>query len=120
MNDQEKPPGQKRVFEDYERQRVPAEVRRTWWDLTLVYLGVCIAIPSFLLGSALAVGLGFRDTIGATIWGTLIATPICLLASHVGTCTRVSTALTLRLAFGSSGAKLISAIIAVDMFCWFA
>ncbi len=108
------------MFEDYERQRVPPEARRTWWDLTLVYLGVCIAIPSFLLGSALAVGLGLGDTVSATIWGTLIATPICLLASHVGTCTRVSTALTLRLAFGSSGAKLISAIIAVDMFCWFA
>ena len=108
------------LLEDYERRRVPAEAQRGYFDLILIYLGVCIAIPSFLLGSVLTAGVGFEKAIGATIWGTLVSTPICLLASHVGTRTRVSTAMTLKLAFGSTGARVISAIIAVDMFCWFA
>jgi cytosine permease len=108
------------LLEDYERKRVPTREGRGWFALTLVFLGICIAIPSFLLGSALVVGVGMRDAVGATFWGCLIATPISLLAAHVGVRSRLSTAMTLRFSFGNLGARFISAIIAVDMFCWFA
>lgn len=108
------------VLEDYERTRVPAQEGRGYFGLTLVFLGICIAIPSFLLGSALAASMGLKRAIACTFWGCVVATPVCLLASHVGTRTRLSTAMTLKFTFGSAGAKLISAIIAVDMFCWFA
>ena len=44
--------------------------------------------------------------------------PVCLLAAYVGTKSRLSTGMTLRFTFGVFGAQLISAMIAVDMFCW--
>ena len=56
------------LLEDYERRRVPAEAQRGYFHLTLIYLGVCIAIPSFLLGSVLTAGVGFEKAIGATLF----------------------------------------------------
>jgi cytosine permease len=64
--------------------------------------------------------MGLKRAIAATLWGAVIGTPICLLASYVGTQSRLSTAMTLKFAFGSMGSRLISAVIALDMFCWFA
>ncbi|MGH9712813.1 MAG: purine-cytosine permease family protein [Candidatus Acidiferrales bacterium] len=88
--------------------------------MTLVLMSLCVAIPSLLLGAALVEGMGLQRTITATIWGALVGTPICILAAHVGVRSRLSTAMTLKFAFGTAGSKLISAIIALDMFCWFA
>lgn len=108
------------VLEDHSREQVPADETRGYVGLTLVFLGVSIAIPSFLLGSALTVGMGLQKATEVIIWGSLISTPMCLAAAHVGSRSRLSTALALKLAFGQQGAKVISAIIAIDMFCWFA
>ena len=108
------------LLDDYSRQRVPAGEGRGYLKLTLVFLGICIAIPSFLLGSALVSGLGLRRAAAAIVLGTLISAPICVAAAHVGARARISTAMLLKRTFGDAGAKLISAIVAVDMFCWFA
>jgi cytosine permease len=108
------------VLEDYERARVPSHHRRGSIGLTLVVMSLSVAIPSLLLGSALVVGMGLRRAFFATIFGTIVGAPICMLASHVGTRSRLSTAMTLKFAFGSVGSRLISAVIALDMFCWFA
>lgn len=108
------------VLEDYERTRVPELEGRGLLGMTLVLMSLCVAIPSLLLGAALVEGMGLRRTISATLWGALVGTPICILAAHVGVRSRLSTAMTLKFAFGTAGSKLISAIIALDMFCWFA
>jgi cytosine permease len=114
------PASEAKLLEDYERKRVPALEGRGLLGTTLVLMSLSVAIPSLLLGAALTEGLGLRRAIYATIWGALAGTPICLLTAHVGVRGRLSTAMTLRLAFGSAGSKLISAIVALDMFCWFA
>ena len=108
------------VFQDYERARVPSHHKRSSIGLTLVVMSLSVAIPSLLLGSALVTGMGLKRAIAATLWGAIIGTPICMLASYVGTQSRLSTAMTLKFAFGSAGSRLISAVIALDMFCWFA
>jgi len=108
------------VLEDYERTRVPESEGRGLLGMTLVLMSLCVAIPSLLLGAALVEGMGLRRTITATLWGALVGTPICILAAHVGVRSRLSTAMTLKFAFGTTGSKIISAIIALDMFCWFA
>ena len=108
------------LLDDYSRQRVPAEEGRGYLKLTLVFLGICIAIPSFLLGSALVGGLGLRQAVAAIVLGTFVAAPICVAAAHVGARVRISTAMLLKRTFGDAGARLISAIVAIDMFCWFA
>jgi cytosine permease len=103
---------------DYERSRVPAQQARGWFSLSTVFLGICVGIPPMVLGSNLAAGMGFQKAFSAIIWGSLIAMPICVLASHVGTKSRLSTGMMLKFAFGSFGFRIISAIIALDMFCW--
>jgi cytosine permease len=103
---------------DHERSRVPPNHSRNWISLSAVFLGICVGIPPMVLGSNLAAGMGFRAAASAVVWSSLIAMPICVLASHVGTRTRLSTGMTLRFAFGTSGARIISAIISFDMFCW--
>src|SRR5581483_6736532 len=108
------------VLQDYEHSAVPASHYRGYLSLILVFVGVCIGIPPLLLGSKLVAGMGMKNAASAVLWSSLIATPICLLASHVGMRSRLSTAMTLKYAFGSVGAKVISTIIAVDMFGWFA
>jgi cytosine permease len=108
------------VLEDYERKRVPELEGRGLLGMTLVLMSLCVAIPSLLLGAALVEGMGLRRTITATLWGALVGTPVCILAAHVGARSRLSTAMTLKFAFGTAGSKIISAIVALDMFCWFA
>ncbi len=103
---------------DYERSRVPAQQARGWFSLSAVFLGICVGIPPMVLGSNLAAGMGFHEAFSAIIWSSLIAMPICVLASHVGTKSLLSTGMMLKFAFGSLGARIISAIIALDMFCW--
>ena len=103
---------------DYERSRVPVQHARGWFSLSAVFLGICVGIPPMVLGSSLAAGMGFQKAFSAIIWSSLIAMPICVLASHVGTRSLLSTGMTLKFAFGSLGAQIISAIIALDMFCW--
>lgn len=103
---------------DYERSRVPAQQARGWFSLSTVFIGICVGIPPMVLGSNLAAGMGFQRAFWAIIWGSLIAMPICVLASHVGTKSHLSTGMTLKFAFGSLGARIISAMIALDMFCW--
>ena len=103
---------------DYERSRVPAQQARGWLSLSAVFLGICVGIPPMVLGSNLAAGMGFQKAFSAIIWSSLIAMPICVLAAHVGTKSLLSTGMTLKFAFGSLGAQIISAIIAADMFCW--
>jgi cytosine permease len=108
------------VLEDYERKRVPVQEGRGLLGMTLVLMSLCVAIPSLLLGAALVEGMGLRRAITATLWGALVGTPVCILAAHVGVRSRLSTAMTLKFAFGTTGSKIISAIVALDMFCWFA
>jgi cytosine permease len=103
---------------DYERSRVPASKTRGWFSLSAVFLGICVGIPPMILGSSLAAGMGFHRAFSAILWSSLIAMPICVLAAQVGTRSHLSTGMTLKFAFGSSGAKIISLIIALDMFCW--
>ena len=103
---------------DYERSRVPAQQARGWVSLSAVFLGICVGIPPMVLGSNLAAGMGFQKAFSAVLWSSLIAMPICVLAAHVGTKSLLSTGMTLKFAFGSLGAQIISAIIAIDMFCW--
>jgi cytosine permease len=119
MNNKDYPPGGKvGALVDYERSRVPAQQARGWFSLSAVFLGICVGIPPMVLGSNLAAGMGFQKAFSAIIWSSLIAMPICVLASHVGTRSLLSTGMTLKFAFGSIGAQIISAIIALDMFCW--
>jgi cytosine permease len=103
---------------DYERSRVPASKTRGWFSLSAVFLGICVGIPPMILGSSLAAGMGFHRAFSAILWSSLIAMPICVLAAQVGTRSHLSTGMTLKFAFGSRGAEIISAIIALDMFCW--
>jgi cytosine permease len=119
MNNKDYPPGgEVGALVDYERSRVPAQQARGWFSLSAVFLGICVGIPPMVLGSNLAAGMGFEKAFSAIIWSSLIAMPICVLASHIGTRSLLSTGMTLKFAFGSLGAQIISAIIALDMFCW--
>ena len=103
---------------DYERSRVPASQTRGWVSLSAVFVGICVGIPPMILGSSLAAGMGFQRASSSILWSSLIAMPICVLAAQVGTRSHLSTGMTLKFAFGSNGAEIISAIIALDMFCW--
>ena len=68
---------------DYERSRVPSQHARGWFSLSAVFLGICVGIPPMVLGSNLAAGMGFQKAFSAIIWSSLIAMPICVLASQV-------------------------------------
>jgi cytosine permease len=103
---------------DYARSQVPVEQGRSWFKLAAVFVGICVGIPPMVLGADLAAGMGLNKAISVTLWSSLIAMPVCLLAAYVGTKSRLSTGMTLRFTFGVLGAQLISAMIAVDMFCW--
>lgn len=49
------------ILEDYARAKVPDREGRSYVELTLVFLAVCVGVPPLLLGSALVAGMGLAD-----------------------------------------------------------
>lgn len=107
------------ALKDYEREPVPDHLRKSWWQMGLVWLGVGITIAAFLLGGAVGAGLSLTDSFIAVFTGSLVLTVIASLCGVVGARTSLSTAMISRFAFGSKGFYLTAMILALGSYGWF-
>lgn len=107
------------VLKDYEREPVPDHLRKSGWQLGLVWVGVAMTIAAFVLGGALGAGLTLGQAFIAIFAGSIVLTIIAALCGVVGAQTGLSTAMITRFAFGETGSYLVALILALGSFGWF-
>lgn len=106
--------------EDYPRESVPEEDRRPWWSIGIVWVGVYICIVSILEGLSLIGGLPLHKAILAEFVGFIIFLTLMFIQGNIGTETGLSTYVLARESFGLKGSHIISLIVFVGDFGWYA
>jgi cytosine permease len=106
--------------EDYPREPVPSEAKKSWWSIGIVWIGVYICIPSIIEGLLLIGGLSFWKAVIADLAGISIFLFLMLIQGSIGTKTGLSTYMASRASFGNIGSHIISLVVAICGFGWFA
>lgn len=104
---------------DYEREPVPASLRRGWLSLSMVWIAVGIDLSSMLLGSQLSAGLSLSDATIAIMIGSAILAVMSAVTAYIGAVTNLSTAMITRIVFGGNGAKIVSGLLSFSLLGWF-
>lgn len=104
---------------EYSRCAVPANERKTYFSLTIVWTGFVFVITSMMAGGGLAAGLDFKNIILATIVGNIFLSIIAVLISIIACRTGLTFALLTRYSFGSSGSRAASLFVPVVNLGWY-
>ncbi|MFJ5407336.1 cytosine permease [Pectobacterium punjabense] len=115
----EKQPQGRQIY-DYEYEPVPAEARKSWYVIALIWLALGIDISGLFLGSFLSSGLPFSQAVSATLIGSVLLGILAALCANVGYGSGLSTTLLSISVFGRLGGKMIGVFSAVSMVGWFA
>ncbi|NND65512.1 MAG: cytosine permease [Gammaproteobacteria bacterium] len=107
------------LFEDYARERVPTDKGVSGWRIGLIFIGVGLALPAFLTGATVAVGLGFYPAVVAVFISGIILSIVGMTTGVIGSRMRLSTYWITQFAFGRWGALLINFVFALTFFAWF-
>lgn len=105
---------------DYEVSSVPAEKRRSLFNITVVTTGLAVAMSTLYTGQALAPGLTLAESILATILGCGVLMGIMVLTGTIGIKTGYATAFNAHRCLGSKGSRVLSLIMAIPLIGWFA
>ncbi|MDY0406566.1 cytosine permease [Virgibacillus sp. 179-BFC.A HS] len=108
-----------KVIEDYELKPVPAEKRKGWFKLTMVWIAGIVALSATALGGALGSGMSLNQAIIVSLVGTFLLAMLSALCCVGGAKTGLSTALVSSFALGRYGSMAVSIIIAISLFGWF-
>ncbi|WP_409159488.1 cytosine permease [Pectobacterium sp. B2J-2] len=111
---------QERQIYDYEYEPVPAEARKSWYVITLIWLAMGIDISGLFLGAFLSGGLPFSQAVSATLIGSAFLGVLAALCANVGYGCGLSTTLLSISVFGRLGGKIIGIFSAVSLIGWFA
>lgn len=104
---------------DYAREVVPMQERKKWLSISLIWIAVGIDLSAMLFGAQLGAGMAFNDALLSVVIGSLILGVLAAFCAYVGAATGLSTSMISRSAFGSSGAKIVSAFLAISLMGWF-
>ncbi|RRO08766.1 cytosine permease [Pectobacterium aquaticum] len=111
---------QGRQIYDYEYGPVPAEARKSWYVIALIWLAMGIDISGLFLGAFLSGGLPFSQAVSATLIGSAFLGVLAALCANVGYGCGLSTTLLSISVFGRLGGKIIGIFSAVSLIGWFA
>lgn len=106
-------------MEDFERKAVPHEKTLSWQHIALVYIGVAITIPAFLLVANIALSLGYSSACWAVLLSSGILSLFGMLTGAVGSKTNLSSYMIITKVFGDYGAKIINILFAITLSGWF-
>jgi len=110
----------RRIFIDYEREPVPDQFGKTWFEMGIVWVGIGMCLAALMIGGVVGNGLNLKLAAGAILLGTIVLTVVSSLCSVVGADTRLSTAMIGRFAFGDVGVYVAAFILALGCYGWFA
>ena len=63
------------MFQDYARQPVPTNKTVSWWHIGMIYIGVSLTLPAFLIGATIGNSIGLVNGLLATLIAGIILSP---------------------------------------------
>jgi len=90
-----------------------------WPRVAAVGAMVAFSLPTFVTGLEVGAGLNPLNTFWALLWGSLIIVVIGAIMGAIGTKTRMSSYLLVRIAFGDIGAGFVNIAFAISLLGWF-
>lgn len=109
------------ALEDFSLRPVPADKRKTWVDITMVWVGVAVVLSAMLRGMMVGLGLGSPGRVLIAYGlGEFILIVLMSLTGYLGARTGLSTPLLASLTFGSHGSGIISFLLGIAFLGWFA
>ena len=107
-------------LENVALDRVPADQRTGWLDVSLIQAGCYICVPSLMLGAMLVQAMSFTDALIAGALGYAISVAITCLIGFAGSDLNVPTCVVAQSTFGKAGARVIlSLLFALSLVGWF-
>ncbi len=101
-------------------EQVPANQRRSWLSIALIWAGAVISVPSLMVGGAIVSGMPLGQGIAAGIVGYLIVVIFMTFQGMQGSDLGRPTVINASSAFGIKGSGfIISLVLGVSVMGWF-
>lgn len=110
---------EKIVNMDFEKSAVPLDARKSFWSITIVWLGFVFVITSMMTGGGLASGLSFSEIIFAIAIGNIFLSVIAIAIANMASKTGLSFALITRYTFGNKGSKIATLFVPIVNIGWY-
>ncbi len=104
---------------EFEGVKISPDQTVAWPRVAAIAAMVSFSLPTFITGIEVAHGLSGEDAIIAFVVGSVIVFVIGSIMGAVGTLTRLSSYLLVRIAFGDAGARLVNLAFAISLLGWF-
>jgi cytosine permease len=109
----------KSLLEDYGSSPVPEGEGKGWFGIGIVYWGIAVCLPAFLIAGLIAGPAKLGTSIGAFVVGSIVLGAIAILTGIVGGQTKLSTGLSARFTFGKYGANVLQLVLFFGAWGWF-
>lgn len=109
----------KALLEDYGAEPVPQEKQKGWFDIGIVYWGVSVCLPAFLVSGMIAGPSTLGSAIGVYVVGAFVLSIVAVLSGIIGSRTKLSTALSSTYTFGTVGAYVLQLVLFFASWGWF-
>lgn len=110
---------QKSALEDYGAAPVPDDQRKGWFGIGIVYWGIAVCLPAFLISGLIAGPAKLGTAILAFVVGAAVLAVVAILTGIIGSKTRFSTALSSNYTFGRYGAYILQIVLFFAAWGWF-
>ena len=98
---------------------IPDDKLVAWPRVAAVAAMVAFSLPAFITGLEVSQALSPMQTIWALLFGSVIVFIVGAVMGAIGTRTRMSSYLLVRIAFGDMGAGLVNIAFAISLLGWF-
>ncbi len=109
----------KTLLEDYGASPVPDKEQKGWFQIGIVYWGIAVCLPAFLIAGIIAGPAKLGTAIGSFIVGAVVLGIVAILTGIVGGQTKLSTGLSARFTFGTVGANILQIVLFFGAWGWF-
>jgi cytosine permease len=109
----------KTLLEDFGASPVPDSQQKGWFGIGIVYWGVAVCLPAFLVSGLIAGPATLGSAIAAFTIGAAVLAVIAVLSGVIGAHTKLSTGLSSTYTFGSKGAYVFQLMLFFASWGWF-
>ncbi|MDB5365032.1 MAG: codB 1 [Rhodospirillales bacterium] len=105
--------------DEFTLSAVPSAATTAAYKIGILLLAANISLPALIMGGELGIGLGFRATAMACLWGGLILAALAGLCAYAGARSRMTTYVLIIRAFGRRGGEFINLLLSLSAIGWF-
>ncbi|MFI3201575.1 MAG: cytosine permease [Eubacteriales bacterium] len=99
---------------------IPISERMNWMSMAFIQAGICVCVPSFLLGAILAESMSVMNAIISGSLGYVIVVVVMSILGQMGSDLGAATCTLSQASMGEKGSRfIVSTVLAVNLIGWF-